>query len=86
MTTSNSFIGTYTPDNGTTVGVGMPVSFTFDKAITARKDVLSHITVTSSSGQKVVGHWFNANSMEFRPENYWTVSSNDTLKLNLHCV
>ncbi|KOG42673.1 Ig-like domain-containing protein, partial [Streptomyces decoyicus] len=34
---ANSFIGSYTPDNGKTVGVGMPVSFNFDKAITNKK-------------------------------------------------
>ncbi|KOT95033.1 lipoprotein, partial [Streptomyces sp. NRRL F-5755] len=56
----NSFIGSYAPDGGKTVGVGMPVSFNFDKVITNKKDVQSHITVTSSSGQKVVGHWFGS--------------------------
>ncbi|MFI7140803.1 Ig-like domain-containing protein [Streptomyces massasporeus] len=86
VTTSNSFIGTYTPDNGMTVGVGMPVSFTFDKAITARKDVQSHITVTSSSGQKVVGHWFNGQRLDFRPEEYWKAGSKVTMKIDLDGV
>jgi len=57
VSSANSFIGSYTPDDGKTVGVGMPVSFNFDKVISNKKDVQSHITVTSSSGQKVVGHW-----------------------------
>ncbi|MFJ4563903.1 Ig-like domain-containing protein [Streptomyces caelestis] len=86
VTTANSFIGTYTPDNGTTVGVGMPVSFTFDKAITNRKDVQSHITVTSSSGQKVVGHWFDAQRLDFRPEAYWKAGSEVTMKIDLDGV
>ncbi|MER7900053.1 Ig-like domain-containing protein [Streptomyces sp. NPDC096046] len=86
VTTSNSFIGTYTPDNGTTVGVGMPVSFTFDKAITERKDVQSHITVTSSSGQKVVGHWFNGQRLDFRPQEYWKPGSKVTMKIDLDGV
>ncbi|EFL32765.1 lipoprotein [Streptomyces viridochromogenes DSM 40736] len=86
VTSSNSFIGTYTPDNGATVGVGMPVSFTFDKAITNRKDVRSHITVTSSSGQKVVGHWFNAQRLDFRPEEYWKAGSKVTMKIDLDGV
>ncbi|GGW59461.1 L,D-transpeptidase [Streptomyces caelestis] len=86
VTTANSFIGTYTPDNGTTVGVGMPVSFTFDKAITNRKDVQSHITVTSSSGQKVVGHWFGAQRLDFRPEAYWKAGSEVTMKIDLDGV
>ncbi|MDN0193823.1 Ig-like domain-containing protein [Streptomyces sp. S.PNR 29] len=86
VTSANSFIGTYTPDNGTTVGVGMPVSFTFDKAISDKKAVQSHITVTSSSGQKVVGHWFGAQRLDFRPEEYWKAGSKVTMKLDLDGV
>ena len=37
----------------------MPVSINFDKAITNKKAVQAGITVTSSSGQEVVGHWFD---------------------------
>ncbi len=86
VTSANSFIGTYTPDNGTTVGVGMPVSFTFDKAISDRKAVQSHITVTSSSGQKVVGHWFGSQRLDFRPEEYWKAGSKVTMKIDLDGV
>nr|WP_197972604.1 Ig-like domain-containing protein [Streptomyces gossypiisoli] len=86
VTSANSFIGTYTPDNGTTVGVGMPVSFTFDKVISDKKAVQSHITVTSSSGQKVVGHWFGAQRLDFRPEEYWKAGSKVTMKIDLDGV
>ncbi|MFD9002011.1 Ig-like domain-containing protein [Streptomyces sp. NPDC059582] len=86
VSSSNSFIGTYTPDNGTTVGVGMPVSFTFDKAITDTKAVQSHITVTSSSGQQVAGHWFGAQRLDFRPEQYWQAGSKVTMKIDLDGV
>ncbi|MFC9081230.1 Ig-like domain-containing protein [Streptomyces sp. NPDC057062] len=86
VTSANSFIGTYTPDNGTTVGVGMPVSFTFDKAISNKKSVQSHITVTSSSGQQVVGHWFGAQRLDFRPEEYWKAGSKVTMKIDLDGV
>ncbi|MFJ9726121.1 Ig-like domain-containing protein [Streptomyces sp. NPDC101209] len=86
VTSTNSFIGTYTPDNGTTVGVGMPVSFDFDKVISDRKAVQSHITVTSSSGQKVVGHWFGSQRLDFRPEEYWKAGSKVTMKIDLDGV
>ncbi|WP_289734910.1 L,D-transpeptidase [Streptomyces macrolidinus] len=86
VTTANSFIGTYTPDDGTTVGVGMPVSFTFDKAITNRKTVQSRISVTSSSGQQVVGHWFGTQRLDFRPEDYWKAGSKVTVKIDLDKV
>ncbi|WUV35103.1 Ig-like domain-containing protein [Streptomyces sp. NBC_01483] len=86
VSSSNSFIGTYTPDNGTTVGVGMPVSFNFDKVISNQKAVQSHITVTSSSGQQVVGHWFGAQRLDFRPEEYWKAGSKVTMKIDLDGV
>ncbi|MEV5784503.1 Ig-like domain-containing protein [Streptomyces sp. NPDC048448] len=86
VSSSNSFIGTYTPDNGSTVGVGMPVSFTFDKAISKPKAVQSHISVTSSSGQQVVGHWFGAQRLDFRPEQYWKAGSKVTMKIDLDGV
>jgi hypothetical protein len=83
---ANSFIGNFTPDNGTTVGVGMPVSINFDKSITNKTAVQKGITVTSSSGQEVVGHWFGANRLDFRPEKYWQAGSTVTLKLALDGV
>ncbi|MFJ8333597.1 Ig-like domain-containing protein [Streptomyces sp. NPDC094437] len=83
---TNSFIGNFTPENGSTVGVGMPVSINFDKAITNKAAVQKGITVSSSSGQEVVGHWFNANRIDFRPEDYWKENSTVTLKLALDGV
>ncbi|QIP84956.1 L,D-transpeptidase family protein [Streptomyces sp. Tu 2975] len=83
---ANSFIGNFTPEDGSTVGVGMPVSINFNKAITDRKAVQSGITVTSSSGQEVVGHWFNSQRLDFRPEQYWTEGSTVTMKLELDGV
>ncbi|MFE0417126.1 L,D-transpeptidase [Streptomyces tendae] len=86
VSSDNSFVGTYTPDGGSTVGVGMPVSFTFDKAITDRKSVQSHIEVTSSSGQEVVGHWFGGQRLDFRPQEYWKAGSKVTMKIDLDGV
>ncbi|MEV0635393.1 Ig-like domain-containing protein [Streptomyces sp. NPDC050619] len=83
---ANSFIGTFTPDDGTTVGVGMPVSINFDKAITNKAAVQKGITVSTTGGQEVVCHWFNANRMDCRPEDYWQENSTVTLKLALDGV
>lgn len=82
----NSFIGHFTPENGSTVGVGMPVSINFDKPITDKKAVQSAIQVSSTSDQKVVGHWFSATRLDFRPQNYWKPDSEVTLKLALDGV
>ncbi|WP_030067636.1 L,D-transpeptidase [Streptomyces natalensis] len=86
VSSANSFIGSFTPDNGKTVGVGMPVSFNFDKVISNKKDVQSHIKVTSSSGQQVVGHWFGAQRLDFRPQDYWKAGSKVTMKIDLDGV
>ncbi|MEW1888778.1 MULTISPECIES: Ig-like domain-containing protein [unclassified Streptomyces] len=81
-----SFIGNFTPEDGSTVGVGMPVSINFNKPITDTKAVQDGIKVTSSSGQEVVGHWFNNQRLDLRPEDYWQAGSTVTLKLSLDGV
>ncbi|MER6045924.1 Ig-like domain-containing protein [Streptomyces sp. NPDC001793] len=83
VSAKNSFTASYTPDGGTTVGVGMPVSFTFDKPISNKKDVESHLTVSAGSGQKVVGHWFGGQRLDFRPQEYWKAGSTVTMKIDL---
>ncbi|MEW1694358.1 Ig-like domain-containing protein [Streptomyces sp. NPDC093249] len=83
---ANSFIGNFTPEDGSTVGVGMPVSINFNKAIKDKKSVQGGITVSSSSGQEVVGHWFNSQRIDFRPDDYWAEGSTVTLKLALDGV
>ncbi|MGW0393254.1 L,D-transpeptidase [Streptomyces sp. NPDC003042] len=82
----NSFVGSFIPDDGQTVGVGMPVSITFNKPIKDQKAVQAAINVTSSSGQEVVGHWFGSQRLDFRPEQYWQANSTVTLKLALEGV
>ncbi|WP_374118981.1 L,D-transpeptidase [Streptomyces odontomachi] len=86
VTVAHSFIGTYTPDGGAKVGVGMPVSFTFDKAITDKKAVQSGIDVSTSSGQEVVGHWFGTQRLDFRPQDYWKAGSKVTVRIHLDGV
>ncbi|MGW7434774.1 L,D-transpeptidase [Streptomyces sp. NPDC054849] len=82
----NSFVASFVPEEGQTVGVGMPVSITFNKPIKDKKAVQAGISVSSSSGQEVVGHWFSAQRLDFRPEQYWQANSTVTLKLALEGV
>lgn len=83
---ANNFIGHLSPEDGSTVGVGMPVTVSFDKTISDKAAVESEIQVSSSSGQRVVGHWFNGDRLDFRPQNYWKPGSTVTVKLNLHGI
>lgn len=78
--------GTFTPEDGSTVGVGMPVSLTFNKPVTDKKAVERGIRVTSDSGQEVVGHWFGDQRLDLRPQTYWKAHAHVTLSLRLDGV
>ncbi|MEV6681616.1 L,D-transpeptidase [Streptomyces erythrochromogenes] len=67
--------------DGSTYGVGMPVSVTFDKPVADKAAVEKSITVTSTSGQQVVGHWFGPERLDFRPATYWEPGSRVTVDL-----
>ncbi|MFJ7997703.1 Ig-like domain-containing protein [Streptomyces sp. NPDC096310] len=82
----NTFIGTYTPEDGATVGVGMPVSVNFTRGITDPEAVEKAITVTAEPSVPVEGHWFGNDRLDFRPEKYWAPGTKVTVKLNLDGV
>ncbi|MCC2280962.1 Ig-like domain-containing protein [Streptomyces sp. ET3-23] len=69
-----------TPQDGAVVGVGMPISLTFDKPVLYRDAVRSRITIHSSSGQKATGHWFGDRRLDFRPPTFWRPHS----RINVH--
>nr|WP_236670653.1 Ig-like domain-containing protein [Streptomyces sp. 7-21] len=78
----DSFIGYFTPEDGSTVGVGMPISLNFDKPITNRAEVEEAVEITASSGQEVVGHWFSDTRLDFRPQQYWEANTEVSVELN----
>ena len=82
----NTFIGQYTPEDGSTVGVGMPVSIHFTRGITDPDAVEKAIEVTAEPSVPVEGHWFGNDRLDFRPENYWAAGTKVTVKLNLDGV
>lgn len=83
---ADDFIGHVSPEDGSTVGVGMPVTVTFDRAISDKAAMASKIQVSSSSGQRVAGHWLNDGRLDFRPQNYWKAGSTVTVKLTDHGI
>ncbi|MFI8433025.1 Ig-like domain-containing protein [Streptomyces sp. NPDC079020] len=82
----NTFIGQYTPESGSTVGVGMPVSIHFTRGITDPDAVENAIKVTSEPAVEIAGHWFGNDRLDFRPENYWAAGTKVTVELNLDGV
>ncbi|MFI9270613.1 Ig-like domain-containing protein [Kitasatospora sp. NPDC052896] len=83
---AHSFVGYFTPEHGATVGVGMPVSITFNTPITDRKAVEQAITVRAVPDVEVVGYWYSSTRLDFRPEQYWAPGSRVTLRLRLKDV
>ncbi|WP_327398618.1 L,D-transpeptidase [Streptomyces phaeochromogenes] len=85
-TPADTFVGYFTPEAGSTSGVGMPVSVNFTHAVTDRAAVEKAITVTADPQVEVVGHWFSDTRLDFRPEEYWAAGTEITLGLRLKDV
>ncbi|MFG2951213.1 L,D-transpeptidase [Streptomyces adustus] len=86
LSPKNTFIGTFTPEDGSTVGVGMPFSVRFTRGITKPDDVKKAIEITTEPAVDVEGHWFGNDRLDFRPEQYWKSGTKVTVKLNLDGV
>ncbi|MGW7452604.1 Ig-like domain-containing protein [Streptomyces sp. NPDC054787] len=80
------FIGYFKPENRSTVGTGMIVSFNFNRAIERRAEVERAIAITSDPPVEVVGHWFGKERLDFRPKQYWKPGTRVTVKMNLRDV
>ncbi|MFF8844440.1 Ig-like domain-containing protein [Streptomyces sp. NPDC015127] len=80
------FIGYFKPENRSTVGTGMIVSFTFNRPIENRAAVERAIRVTSSPAVEVVGHWFGKERLDFRPRSYWQPGTEVTVDMRLRDV
>ncbi|GGX72197.1 L,D-transpeptidase [Streptomyces fructofermentans] len=86
LTPKNTFVGTFTPEDGSKVGVGMPFSVRFTRGITHPDDVEKAITVKTEPAVDVQGHWFGNDRLDFRPEEYWAAGTKVTVSLNLDGV
>ncbi|MEU3091057.1 L,D-transpeptidase [Streptomyces massasporeus] len=86
LTPENTFTGTFTPEDGSKVGVGMPFSVRFDRGITNPEDVEKAIRITTEPAVDVEGHWFGNDRLDFRPEKYWKPGTKVTVDLNLDGV
>ncbi|MFJ1591780.1 Ig-like domain-containing protein [Kitasatospora albolonga] len=82
----NTFIGHYTPEDGSTVGVGMPVSINFTRGITEPDAVEKGIKVTADPPVEIESHWFGNDRLDFRPEHYWKPGTKVSVELNLDGV
>ncbi|WP_329424396.1 L,D-transpeptidase [Streptomyces sp. NBC_01268] len=80
------FIGYFKPENRSTVGTGMIVSFSFNREIENRAEVERAIRITSDPPVEVVGHWFGKDRLDFRPAAYWQPGTEVAVDLDLRDV
>ncbi|WP_443065468.1 L,D-transpeptidase [Streptomyces sp. NBC_00536] len=80
------FIGYFKPENRSTVGTGMIVSFNFNLPIKNRAEVERAITITSDPAVEVTGHWFGNERIDFRPKEYWKPGTEVTVDMKLRDV
>ncbi|GAA0388069.1 Ig-like domain-containing protein [Streptomyces luteireticuli] len=86
LTPQNTFAAYFTPEDGSTVGVGMPVSLNFSRGITDPKAVERAVKVTAEPAVDIKPHWFGNDRLDLRPEKYWAAGTKVTLSLNLDGV
>ncbi|MEV7789242.1 Ig-like domain-containing protein [Streptomyces sp. NPDC088106] len=86
LTPKNTFVGHFTPEDGSKVGVGMPFSLRFSRGITNPEDVEKAVRITTEPAVEVEGHWFGNDRLDFRPEKYWKAGTKVTVDLNLDGV
>ncbi|MDQ1008193.1 lipoprotein-anchoring transpeptidase ErfK/SrfK [Streptomyces sp. V4I23] len=80
------FTAYFKPENRSTVGTGMIVSFTFNRPIENRAAVERAIRVTSSPPVEIAGHWFGYGRLDFRPQTYWKPGTRVTIDMRLRDV
>ncbi len=80
------FIGYFKPENRSTVGTGMIVSFSFNRPIADRAAVEKAIRVTSDPVVEISGHWFGKDRLDFRPKAYWKPGTEVTVDIGLRDV
>ncbi|MFD7734020.1 Ig-like domain-containing protein [Kitasatospora phosalacinea] len=82
----HTFVGFFTPEDGSTVGVGMPVSLRFSHPVADRAAVEKAVAVTSDPPLEIAPHWFGDRRLDFRPRSYWPAGARVTLLLRLKDV
>ncbi|MFB7663074.1 Ig-like domain-containing protein [Kitasatospora sp. NPDC056138] len=86
VTPEHTFAAFFTPEDGSTVGVGMPVSLHFNRPITERAAVEHGIGVSARPRVPLRARWFGNRRLDIRPEKYWVPGTRVTLSLHLKDV
>ena len=96
-TTTSGTVSTVTPRTFTlatvfptaqtgTVGVGQPVSVTFDEDVTDRAAVERRLQVTSTATVTGSWSWLSDRTVQYRPEQYWPAHTHVAVDVDLYGV
>lgn len=80
------FGGTVSPRAGATVGVGMPITVTFDHEIKNKEAVERALVVRTPTALEGAWSWTNDSTVQFRPVDYWPANIDVGVDLNLKGV
>ncbi|MBV8445153.1 MAG: L,D-transpeptidase family protein, partial [Candidatus Dormibacteraeota bacterium] len=88
LTAQARLLTTFTPYDGSVVGIGEPIDLNFNTPIpdSQKAEVVQHIQVASTPGVMGSWHWFTDSVLHFRPENYWPSGTKVTVNANLKGV
>lgn len=75
-----------TPNEGSAVGVGMPISVKFTEPVKDRASVERRLQVETSKPIEGAWHWFSDEEVRFRPKTYWPAHTKVTVRANLRGV
>lgn len=74
------------PRQDATVGVGMPISVTFDREIKNRAEVEAALVVYTPTPIEGAWSWSSPSQVQFRPKHYWPANIDVTVELDLKGV
>lgn len=81
------FVGTYNVDEGSTVGVALPVSVVFNKPVHDKAAVERRLSVTSSPAVEGSWSWMKdrdgKDRVDYRPEEYWKPGTKVKFRMDL---
>jgi lipoprotein-anchoring transpeptidase ErfK/SrfK len=80
------FGGVVSPRQDATVGVGMPISVTFDREIKNRAEVENALVVYTPTPIEGAWSWSSPSQVQFRPKEYWPANIDVTVDLDLKGV
>ena len=85
---AHRLLSSFTPADGSTVGVGEPFDLRFNTPVpkAQQAEVVTHLHVVSVPAQTGAWHWFSASEIHYRPEQFWQTGTHVTVTGDLHGV